>query len=205
MTTSGTPESRVVVTDSVFDNVAGDVIENYNLSTSGAHQSLALRNVYAHHSTFPGAVLNSLVPANLGTCVVTTNFGRAAHTDLTIADSDLGDCSADGIGLIAYTPAGSEPSTAELTFDIHDTVLGASAANGISIRNVGDTAVLRGSIARTSITAARESLLRASSSGGEIGSAALALSDLTLDGVASTCDAVQHDGRVDLSGIPAAC
>ncbi|MGW4249629.1 hypothetical protein, partial [Nocardia sp. NPDC004722] len=65
--------------------------------------------------------------------------------------------------------------------------------------------VMRGSIARTSIAAARESLLRTSSSGGEIGSAALALSDITLDGVASACDAVQRDGRVDLSGIPAAC
>ncbi|GAB0107858.1 hypothetical protein JMUB6875_68590 [Nocardia sp. JMUB6875] len=198
-TTSGTPDSRVTVTNSVFDNVTGDLIENYNLSTGGARQSLTLKNVYAHHSTFPGAALNSVVPANLGTCVVTTNFGRAAHTELTIADSDFGDCSADGIGLIAYTPAGNEPSTAALTFDIRDTVLGGSAANGISIRNIGDTAVLHGSIARTSIAAARESLLRASSSGGRIGSAAIDLSDITLDGKAADRQAVQTELMSNLS------
>ncbi|MVU76075.1 hypothetical protein GPX89_02310 [Nocardia sp. ET3-3] len=204
-TTSGAPDSRVRVTDSVFDNVTGDVIENYNLSTGGAHQSLTLENVYAHHSTFPGAALESLVPANLGSCVVTTNFGRAAHTDLTIAGSDLGDCSADGVGLIAYTPAGSEPSTAALTFDIHDTVVGASAANGINIMNIGDTATLRGSIARTAIAAARESLIRTSSSDGPIADARLTLDSLTLDGVAQSCDTIQRDGTVALSGIPEGC
>ncbi|AYF77419.1 hypothetical protein D7D52_30430 [Nocardia yunnanensis] len=205
VTTNGAPESRVRVTDSVFDTVTGDVIENYNLSTGGAHQSLTLENVYAHHSSFPGAVLNSLVPANLGTCVVTTNFGRAAHTDLTIANSDLGDCSADGIGLIAYTPAGSEPSTAALTFDIRDTVVGASAANGVDIMNIGDTATLRGAITRTAIASARESLLRTSISDGPIADAAVTLHDLTLDGVATGCDAIEHDGRVVLSGLPVGC
>ncbi|MEC3915543.1 hypothetical protein [Nocardia sp. CDC160] len=205
VTTSGAPESRVRVTNSVFDNVTGDLIENYNLSSGGAHQSLSLDNVYAHHSTFPGAVLNSVVPANLGTCVVTTNFGRAAHTDLTIANSDLGDCSADGIGLIAYTPAGSEPSTAALTFDIRDTVVGASAANGINIRNIGDTATLRGSIARTAVAAARESLIRTSDSDGPIADARLALNGITLDGAAMNCDAIERDGRVDLAGIPVGC
>ncbi|MEC3957100.1 hypothetical protein VMT65_28975 [Nocardia sp. CDC153] len=205
VTTSGAPESRLRVTNSVFDSVTGDVIENYNLSTGGAHQSLSLDNVYAHHSTFPGSALNSLVPANLGTCVVTTNFGRSASTDLTVANSDLGDCSADGIGLIAYTPAGSEPSTAALTFDIHDTVLGGAAANGIDVRNIGDTAVLRGSLARTSITAAGGSLLRTSSSGGRIGSAALDLSEVTLDGAAVECRAVTAHARVELSGIPVDC
>ncbi|WNJ60805.1 hypothetical protein [Nocardia seriolae] len=205
VTTSGAPESRVRVTNSVFDNVTGDVIENYNLSTGAARQSLTLENVYAHHSTFPGAALNALVPANLGTCVVTTNFGRAAHTDLTIADSDLGDCSADGIGLIAYTPAGGEPATAALTFDIRDTVLGGTAANGINIENVGDTAVLRGSIVRTSIAAARESLLRTGGGDGHIGSAALQLEDVTLDGAVVECRAVPAHPRVNLSGIPAAC
>ncbi|MFI1920197.1 hypothetical protein [Nocardia sp. NPDC020380] len=203
VTTSGAPESRVRVTDSDFDTVAGDIIENYNLSTDGARQSLTLDRVGAHHSTFPGAALNPVVPANLGSCVVTTNFGRTAHTDLTIADSDLGDCSADGIGLVAYTPTGPEPSTAELTFDIHDTTLNGAAAHGINIINVGDTAILHGAIARTTLTAAQEELLRTNSSDGRIGSAALNIDHTTVDGRPLNCPIT--DPKVDLTGIPATC
>ncbi|MEV6771891.1 hypothetical protein AB0N05_25025 [Nocardia sp. NPDC051030] len=203
VTTSGSPQSEVHVTDSTFENVTGDLIENYNLSTGGAHQSLTLDNVRAHHSTFPGALLNSLVPANLGTCVVTTNFGRTAHTDLTITNSDLADCSADGIGLIAYTPTGSNPSTSELIFDIRDTTLNGAAANGINIINVGDTAALRGSLTRVAISAAQQALLHTSNSGGTIATASLDLSAVTLDGAALDC--LTGHPRVALSGLPATC
>lgn len=202
VTTSGAPISRVRVVNSSFENVSGDIIENYNLSTEGARQSLTLRNVRAHHSEFPAALLNSVVPANLGTCVVTTNFGRDAHTDLTIADSDFGDCSADGIGLIAYTPSGSGPATAELTFDIRDSVVNGAAAHGINVINVGDTAVLRGTIVRTSVADAGQQLIRTSSSGA-IASAALEFGEGVLDGNAAPCLAAHP--RVDLSGIPATC
>lgn len=205
VTTDGSPDSRVRVVDSTFDNVSGDVIENYNLSSGGAHQSLTLDNVRAHHSEFPGAILNGVVPANLGTCVVTTNFGRTAQTNLTIADSDLGDCSADGIGLIAYTPAGSEPSIAQLTFDIHDTVVNGAAAHGISVTNVGDTAVLHGSITRTTVAAAQQELLRATSSGGRIGSATLDLDGVALDGETVDCRTATTHAGVDLTGLPPTC
>ncbi|WP_067828721.1 right-handed parallel beta-helix repeat-containing protein [Nocardia inohanensis] len=204
VTTSGSPTSRVRVSDSTFDTVAGDVIENYNLTTGGAHQSLTLQRVHAHYSEFPGALLNSVVPANLGTCLVTTNFGRTAATDLTVADSDFGDCSADAIGLIAYTPSGAEPATAELTFDIRDTAISGAAAHGINIINVGDTARLHGTVARTAISATAGSLIRTVSSGGRIASAALDFEDITLDGVAQPCLPATHP-KLEVAGIAARC
>ncbi|WP_330182906.1 hypothetical protein OHB26_04125 [Nocardia sp. NBC_01503] len=203
VTTSGTPESRVTVTDSTFDNVSGDVIENYNLSTGGARQSLTLDKVRARHSSFPGAVLNPPVPANLGTCLVNTNFGRTAHTDLTVTDSEFGDCSADGIGLVSYTPTGSGPATAELVFDIRDSSITGTAANGIAVINVGDTAVVRGSITRTDISGAGRSLISTRNSGGNA-RPILEFGPGTLDGVARDCLATA-DPRVDLSAIPGIC
>ncbi|NNH70527.1 hypothetical protein HLB23_11745 [Nocardia uniformis] len=203
VTTNGTPDSRVTVTNSTFDTVRGDIIENYNLSTEGARQSLTLDNVRAHHSSFPAAALNPVVPANLGTCLVTTNFGRTAHTDLTVTNSDFGDCSADGIGLIAYTPTGAAPSTAELIFDIRDTTINGTAANGINIVNIGDTAVLRGTIVRTDIAAAAQSLIRARNQD-VIGSATVEFGTGALDGTAQACLAADHP-RVDLAAIPTTC
>ncbi len=202
VTTSGAPVSSVRVSDSTFEGVTGDVIENYNLSSGGARQSLTLENVTARRSTFPGAIGNPVVPANLGTCVVTTNFGRAAHTDLTISGSDLGECSADGIGLIGYTPAGSGPATAELVFDIRDTTIGGVAANGVNIVNVGDTAVVRGTLERVAVNGAQRSLVRTSHSGGVIGALSLEADDVTLDGLAWDCRA---RSQVDLAGIPVRC
>ncbi|WP_067539104.1 hypothetical protein [Nocardia crassostreae] len=205
VSTSGTPDSRVTVTDSSFDTVEGDIIENYNLSTEGARMALTLTDVSAHHSEFPaGALLNPVVPANLGSCVVTTNMGRSGATELTIADSDFGQCAADGIGLIAYTPSGAGPSTARLAFDIRDTTIDGVAANGINIVNIGDTAVLRGTVERTAITGARQRLIHTSSSGGAIADAALEFGPGTLDGAAVGCLAEAHS-RTDLSGIPAFC
>ncbi|MEU0540784.1 hypothetical protein ABZ319_13025 [Nocardia sp. NPDC005978] len=203
VSTNGSPVSRVRVTDSSFENVTGDIIENYNLSTEGAQQSLTLENVRAHHSEFPAAVLNSLIPANLGTCLVTTNFGRDARTELHVTDSSFGGCSADGIGLIAYTPAGGVPATSALTFDIGGTVIEGAAAHGINIINVGDTAVLRGTVARTSVSGANGSLIRVDSNG-VIAGAALEFGAGELDGSARSCLAEPHP-RVRVSGIAVTC
>ncbi|MGV9412444.1 hypothetical protein ACWDOP_21250 [Nocardia sp. NPDC003693] len=204
VSTNGAPVSRVRVRNSSFENVTGDIIENYNLSTEGAQQSLTLENVRAHHSEFPAAILNPLVPANLGTCLVTTNFGRDARTELTVADSSFGGCSADGIGVIAYTPAGGAPATGALTFDIRDTAIEGVAANGINIVNVGDTAVLRGAVARTTVAGAAGNLLRIDNGGGVIGSAALEFGAGALDGSPRACLADPHP-RVLVTGIAVTC
>ncbi|MEV6065104.1 hypothetical protein AB0L82_00990 [Nocardia sp. NPDC052001] len=202
VTTSGAPESRVTVTDSTFDNVSGDVIENYNLSPGGARQSLTLDGVRARHSSFPGAALNPLIPANLGTCLVTTNFGRTAHTDLTVTNSEFGQCSADGIGLIGYTPTGPGPATAELVFDIRDSSIGGTAANGLAIINIGDTD-MRGSVTRTAIAGAGGSLIHARNSGGNT-RPAVRFGPGTLDGIAQPCLAAGGP-RIDLAAIPVNC
>ncbi|MET9490151.1 hypothetical protein [Nocardia sp. NPDC006630] len=201
VTTSGTPDSEVTVTDSDFDTVTGDVIENYNLSTDGARHSLSLDHVRALNSVFPGAALNPIVPANLGTCLVTTNFGRTGHTHLSVANSDFANCSADGIGLIAFTPQGSEPSTAALTFDIRDTSVSSTAANGINIANVGDTAVLEGSVARTTVAGAQQVLVRVSNRDGTIGSAAIDFGGGSLGSAGMNCLAA-GGSQVDVSGMP---
>ncbi|WP_306362876.1 hypothetical protein [Nocardia sp. CC227C] len=203
VTTNGTPDSRVTVSDSTFEHVRGDLIESYNLSTEGARQSLTLDNVSAFHSTFPAAALNPVIPANLGSCLVTTNFGRTGSTHLEVANSRFGDCSADGIGIIGYTPTGPEPATARLTFDIRDTTVTGAAANGLAIVNVGDTAVVRGSVDRTSLSEVRGRLIDSRNSG-VIGSAAVEFGSGTLDGAAVSCLAADHP-RVELSAFAATC
>ncbi|QLY33910.1 hypothetical protein [Nocardia huaxiensis] len=196
VTTSGTPDSRVTVTNSTFDTVRGDIIENYNLSADGARQSLTLDNVRAHRSSFPAGALNPIIPANLGSCLVATNFGRTGHTDLTVTNSSFGDCSADGVGLIAYTPTGSGPATAELVFDIRDTTIAGTAANGLNIINIGDTATLRGTVERTDISAAQGSLIRTRNSGGT--NVAVEFGPGTLEGAAVPCLASTHP-RIDMA------
>ncbi|MFI6871598.1 hypothetical protein [Nocardia sp. NPDC050406] len=203
VTTNGTPTSRVTVTNSTFDTVRGDIIENYNLSTDGAHQSLTLDNVRARHSSFPAAILNPVIPANLGTCLVTTNFGRTGHTDLTVTNSEFSECSADGIGLLAYTPTGPNPATAELLFDIRDTTINRTAANGIAITNIGTPAALRGTITDTAVSAAQSALIRARNTG-DSSAIAVEFGPGTLDGAPAPCLAAPHP-KVDLTAMPTTC
>ncbi|MBF6327686.1 hypothetical protein [Nocardia transvalensis] len=203
VTTSGTPDSRVTVRDSSFDTVVGDIIENYNLSTDGAQQSLTLDNVQAHRSRFPGAPLSSVVPVNLGTCLVTTNFGRTGRTHLDVANSAFGDCSADGIGLVAFTPTGPEPSTAALTFDIRDTTVDGTAAHALNILNIGDTATLRGSVARSTFTGAADTLVHVSHRGGRIADATVDFGGGTLSSPGLNCFTTDRR-HLDVSGITVA-
>lgn len=201
VTTSGTPTSQMSVTNSTFDTVTGDIIENYNLSTDGAQQSLSLDTVTAQHSQFPGSVINPIVPANLGTCLVTTNFGRTDHTHLTVKNSHLGDCSGDGIGVVQYVPDGPSPATAELTFDVSSTTINGTAANNVDVINVGSSAILTGKVQSTNLANAQKALLRTSNQSGTIGNVEMDFGGGTLSSQGQNCFATTGNPQVSLSGI----
>lgn len=157
VTTTGSPTSTVTVSNSEFTDVTGDVIESYNLSPDAAHHSLTLDGVQATRSHFPGAALNPSVPANLGSCLVTTGFGRNSTTVLAVRNSTFADCSADGIGVVTYVPEGPEPMNASMSFDIRDSVIDDTAANGINIVNVGSLQRLSGRVEDTTVSDAAHS------------------------------------------------
>ncbi|RDI44854.1 hypothetical protein [Nocardia mexicana] len=195
VTTSGSPTSEVTVTDSTFDRVVGDVIENYNLSGDAAEQQLTLDGVRAMHSTFPGAAAHPVVPVNLGTCLVTTGFGRASKTGLVVRNSEFGDCSGDGIGIVSYTPEGG--GAAEMSFDIQDSRVSGAAVNGLNVLVVGNPAALRVRVQDSSITGAAQAAIRADRRGGESGSIALDFGGGALGSTGNVCVA----GPVQLSGV----
>lgn len=151
VTTTGSPQSSVTVTDSTFDDVTGDVIESYNLSPDAARHHMSLTRVRATRSHFPAALINPVVPVNLGSCLVATGFGRHSDTALTVADSDFGRCSADGIGVVSYTPRGTAKSTARMRFDIRDTTVDGASAHGINVINVGDPQSITGRLERVTV------------------------------------------------------
>ncbi|GAB16541.1 hypothetical protein GOEFS_004_00560 [Gordonia effusa NBRC 100432] len=152
VTTTGSPRSSVTVTDSTFDDVTGDVIESYNLSPDGAHHELTLTRVRATRSHFPAAILNPIVPVNLGSCLVATGFGRHSKTSLSVRDSRFAGCAADGIGIVSYTPRDGRSSTATMRFDIARTRVDGAAAHGINVVSVGDPRSIAGRVERTAIT-----------------------------------------------------
>ncbi|QLY28311.1 hypothetical protein H0264_23345 [Nocardia huaxiensis] len=199
VTTSGSPTSEVIVTDSSFDDVTGDVIESYNLSPDAAAHALTLDGVRASRSHFPAAMLNPIVPANLGSCLVTTGFGRDSATELTVRNSDLRDCSADGLAVVTYVPDGPQPARARMSFDIRDTTIAGAAANGLNILNVGNLATLHGRMENSTITGAAGAAIRASSDG-TIAEPVVDFGGGALGSTGGNCVA-SSDG-VDITGIP---
>ncbi|PYE12287.1 hypothetical protein DFR67_12310 [Williamsia limnetica] len=201
VTTTGSPTSDVTVTNSTFTDVTGDVIESYNLSPDAARHSLTLDHVTGAHSEFPGAVLNPVVPANLGTCLVATGFGRGATTDLIVRNTTLRGCSADGLGVISYVPEGPEPSTARMSFDVRNSVIDGTAAHGINIINVGALTALQGRLENTTVINTTQAPI-ATANHGTIGEATLDFGGGPLGSAGGNCFTPGLRGPADLSPIP---
>ncbi|MFE9576811.1 hypothetical protein ACFYO1_10545 [Nocardia sp. NPDC006044] len=149
VTSNGTPDSEVTLTDSEFLDVPGDIVQNLNLSAEGARHVMTIDGLTASGSSFPGAVLNPLVPGNLGSCLFAASFGRDNTTALTLRNAHLSRCSADGIGVYAYSPAGPAPAKATMRFDISDTTVADTAVADLHVRTVGDLAQFTGRIERS--------------------------------------------------------
>ncbi|WP_433655453.1 right-handed parallel beta-helix repeat-containing protein [Nocardia sp. CA-128927] len=149
VTSNGTPDSEVTLTNSEFIDVPGDIVQNLNLSAEGARHVMTIDGLTAAGASFPAAALNPLVPGNLGSCLFSASFGRDNTTALTLRNAQLSRCSADGIGVYAYSPAGPAPAKATMRFDIADTTVADSAVADLHVRTVGDLAELAGKIERS--------------------------------------------------------
>ncbi|MEV0246773.1 right-handed parallel beta-helix repeat-containing protein [Nocardia sp. NPDC050712] len=153
VTSNGTPDSEVTLTDSEFRDVPGDIVQNLNLSNEGARHVMTIDGLVASGSSFPGAALNPIVPGNLGTCVFSASFGRANHTALTLRNARLSRCSADGLGVYAYSPAGPDPARHLMTFAVSDTTISGAQVADLHVRAVGDL-TLTGALAGTQVAGA---------------------------------------------------
>lgn len=149
VTSNGTPDSEVTLTNSEFLDVPGDIVQNLNLSAEGARHVMTIDGLTASGSNFPGAALNPLVPGNLGSCLFAASFGRDNTTALTLRNAQISRCSADGIGVYVYSPAGPAAARATMRFDIADTTVADSTVADLHVRTVGDLAELTGKIERS--------------------------------------------------------
>ncbi|WP_141717601.1 hypothetical protein [Nocardia altamirensis] len=149
VTSNGTPDSEVTLTNSEFLDVPGDIVENLNLSAEGARHVMTIDGLTASGSSFPAAALNPMVPGNLGTCLFSASFGRDNTTALTLRNARLNRCSADGIGVYAYSPDGPAPAKHTMKVDIADTSVAETAVADLHVRTVGDLAGLTGKIERS--------------------------------------------------------
>ncbi|WP_194813746.1 right-handed parallel beta-helix repeat-containing protein [Nocardia sp. XZ_19_385] len=150
VTSNGTPDSEVTLTNSEFRDVPGDIVQNLNLSNEGARQVMTIDGLIASGSSFPGEVLNPIVPGNLGTCLFSASFGRDNHTALTLRNAHLSQCSADGLGVYAYSPAGPNPARHLMTFAVSDTTISGATVADLHVRAVGDL-TLTGQLERTRV------------------------------------------------------
>ncbi|WP_194838104.1 right-handed parallel beta-helix repeat-containing protein [Nocardia sp. XZ_19_369] len=180
VTSNGTPDSEVTLTNSEFLDVPGDIVENLNLSAEGARHVMTIDGLTASRSSFVAALLNPYVPGNLGSCLFSASFGRDNTTALTLRNAHLSQCSADGIGIYAYSPSGPAPATATMSFDIADTTITDAAVADLQVHTVGDLAKLTGKVERSRfsgdiVLSQRNSTLGAGSvvdfGGGRLGSA----------------------------------
>ncbi|GAA1592849.1 hypothetical protein GCM10009764_14840 [Nocardia ninae] len=180
VTSNGTPDSEVTLTNSEFIDVPGDIVENLNLSAEGARHVMTIDGLTASRSSFVAALLNPYVPGNLGSCLFSASFGRDNTTALTLRNAHLSQCSADGIGIYAYSPSGPAPATATMSFDIADTTVTDAAVADLQVHTVGDLAELTGKVERSRfsgdiVLSQRNSTLGAGSvvdfGGGRLGSA----------------------------------
>ncbi|GAA5078594.1 hypothetical protein GCM10023319_17200 [Nocardia iowensis] len=149
VTSNGTPDSEVTLTNSEFIDVPGDIVENLNLSAEGASHRMTIDGLTAARSSFLAAVLNPVVPGNLGSCLFSASFGRDNTTALTLRNAHLSQCSADGIGIYAYSPGGPAPAKATMSFDIADTTVADAAIADLHVHTVGDLAALTGKVERS--------------------------------------------------------
>ncbi|MGX1779316.1 right-handed parallel beta-helix repeat-containing protein [Nocardia brasiliensis] len=149
VTSNGTPDSEVTLTNSEFIDVPGDIVENLNLSAEGARHVMTIDGLTAARSSFLAAVLNPVVPGNLGSCLFSASFGRDNTTALTLRNAQLSQCSADGIGVYAYSPSGPAPARASMKFEIADTTVTDAAVADLHVHTVGDLAELTGKVERS--------------------------------------------------------
>ncbi|MFI9503135.1 hypothetical protein [Nocardia sp. NPDC052566] len=154
VTSNGTPDTEVTLTNSEFRDVPGDIVQNLNLSNEGARHVMTIDGLVAAGSTFPGAALNPLVPGNLGSCLFSASFGRDNYTSLVLRNAHLSRCSADGIGVYAYSPSGPAPAKHAMNFTIADTTVADTTVADLHVRTVGDLAALTGTVARSSFAGA---------------------------------------------------
>jgi hypothetical protein len=62
-------------------------------------------------ATFPGRVVNALVPGNLGSRLFSASFDRDNHTAMTLRNANPNHCNTDRIGVYAYSSTGPNPAT----------------------------------------------------------------------------------------------
>lgn len=170
VTSNGTSDSEVKVTNSSFVDVPGDIIQSVNLSAEGARHALVVDSVTAGGSSFPAAPLNPYIPGNLGTCMFAGSFSGDNRTSLDIRNSHFSRCSADGIGIFSYAPSGTGARGAgQMAFAISDTTVSDVALSDLNIMNVGNIGSFTGKVEKSQFPGGGRSSIRVTNQNGLLG------------------------------------
>ncbi|MHB8659674.1 MAG: hypothetical protein ACYC91_17350 [Solirubrobacteraceae bacterium] len=131
---NGGPTMHISLTHSTCYDVVGDILEADNLSRD-ATMTFRVDHVLAEHSTFVGAeAFSQAEPGDDGDCMLEVASGAASTTAVSIVDSQLSDCAADGLGVVSNVVDGSGPVKAR-NFDIEHSRITDNRVSNLRVAN----------------------------------------------------------------------
>jgi hypothetical protein len=151
VSSNGGPTMSFSLTNSTCNYVVGDVLEADNLSAN-ATLTFAANHVIAANSTFPGGLAQAQVePGDDGDCMLEAASGAASDTSVEISNSQLSNCTADGLGVISNVTQGTGPVN-RLGFDVENSRITANQASNLRVENVTPIDHLEGKIEHTDLS-----------------------------------------------------
>lgn len=148
---NGGPTMSFTLRNSTCDGVVGDVLEAGNLSENST-MTMVIDHVRAAHSTFAGAQAFHLVePGDDGDCLLQVTSGSGSSTDVTIRDSELTDCVADGVGVVSNAAAGDGSPIRHVGLDVRNSRIGSNRVSNVRVANVSPITRLDVRVERTDL------------------------------------------------------
>lgn len=158
VTSNGGPTIDFTLTNSTCDTVVGDILEAINASRDATIR-MRIDHVIARTSTFPLAqAFAQAEPGDDGDCLLVVASGAGSTTEVTVANSLLTDCVADGIGQVANATDGTGPIK-KLSVDVRNSRVTGNDLTNLRVANVTPVTRLEARFERTDLSSAGTLLL----------------------------------------------
>ena len=156
---NGGPTMHLVLRDSTCDYVVGDILEADNLSRDST-MTFLVDHVRAAHSTFVGSEpFHQVEPGDDGDCMLEVASGAASSTSVTISDSQLTDCVADGVGVVSNVVDGAGKPVRSLRFDIDRSRITDNRQSNLRVANATPIDDLAGRVQRSDLSRSAGTLI----------------------------------------------
>ena len=149
---NGGPTMHLTLTHSTCDYVVGDILEADNLSRD-ATLTFLVDHVRADHSTFVGAeAFHQVEPGDDGDCMLEVASGSGSTTNVTIDNSQLTNCVADGLGVVSNAVDGPGAPVKQLGFDIERSRISSNKLSNLRVANVTPITELQGKVQQSDLS-----------------------------------------------------